>query len=51
MLEWVTPAIQDEKWITQIVDKAEAMGSDVSFANLYLLRDKYDIQIARYRDF
>lgn len=51
MLEWVTPAIQDEKWITKIVNRAEGMGSDVSFANIYLLRDKYDIQIARYRDF
>ena len=40
MLEWVSPAMQDEKWITSIVNKAKSMGSDVSFANLYLLRDK-----------
>lgn len=51
MLEWVSPAMQDEKWITSIVNKAKSMGSDVSFANLYLLRDKYDIQITQYRDF
>lgn len=51
MLEWLTPQIEDGRWIMDIVRKSECMGSDTSFANIYLLRNKYDIQVCHYRDF
>ena len=45
MLDWKKPELNDGEWIRPIVDEAGAMGSDLSFANIYLLRDKYDIEI------
>jgi hypothetical protein len=51
MLEWSSPQITDRDWICQIASQAGCMASDVSFANIYLLRDKYDIQISSYKDF
>ena len=46
MLEWSTPSISDGDWIRKIIAESGNMGSDVSFANMYLLREKYDIQIS-----
>lgn len=51
MLEWTRPQPEDGRWIRKITAEAGAMESDVSFANLYLLRTKYDTEICRYRDF
>lgn len=51
MLDWKKPELNDGEWIRPIVDEAGAMGSDLSFANIYLLRDKYDIEITGYKDF
>lgn len=51
MLEWSTPKLNDGDWIREIVAESGNMGSDVSFANIFLLRNKYDIQICSYRDF
>ena len=51
MLEWSTPSISDGDWIRKIIAESGNMGSDVSFANMYLLREKYDIQICSYRGF
>ena len=42
MLEWSTPSISDGDWIRKIIAESGNMGSDVSFANMYLLREKYD---------
>ena len=44
MLEWSTPSISDGDWIRKIIAESGNMGSDVSFANMYLLREKYDIR-------
>lgn len=51
MLEWSIPSISDGDWIRKIIAESGNMGSDVSFANMYLLREKYDIQICSYRGF
>ena len=51
MLEWLKPQISDGNIIREIVAKSGNMGSDCTFANIYLLRNKYDIEICRYRDF
>lgn len=51
MLEWRKPELNDGEWIRTIVYEAGAMGSDLSFANIYLLRNKYDIEITGYKDF
>lgn len=50
MLDWKKPELSDGSWIRKVISKTEASGSDVSFANIYLLRNKYDIEICRYRD-
>ncbi len=51
MLEWLKPEISDGNWIRELVGESGNMGSDCTFANIYLLRDKYNIEICRYRDF
>lgn len=51
MLEWRQPQIEDGGWIRTITAESEEMGSDVSFANIFLLREKYRTEISRYRDF
>jgi hypothetical protein len=51
MLDWKTPEICDGEWIRPIVNTAGAMGSDLSFANIYLLRDKYNIRISQFENF
>ena len=51
MLEWSIPSISDGDWIRKIIAESGNMGSDVSFVNMYLLREKYDIQICSYRGF
>ena len=45
MLEWKTPELEDGKWIRPIVAQSGNMGSDLAFANMFLLREKYDIKI------
>lgn len=51
MLEWTTPTIGDGEWIRPIVNQSGMMGSDVSFANLFLLREKYNTEISHYKNF
>ncbi len=51
MLGWHKPEISDGNWIRELVSASGNMGSDCTFANMYLLRDKYDIEICRYKDF
>ena len=51
MLEWKTPELEDGKWIRPIVAQSGNMGSDLAFANMFLLREKYDIKICNYKDF
>lgn len=49
MLRWKKPEISDGEWIRNIVASEDMMGSDVSFANIFLLRDKYNIEITDYK--
>lgn len=51
MLEWKRPELKDGGWIRPIVDGCGGMGSDLAFANIYLLKDKYNIEISNYKDF
>lgn len=51
MLEWLRPQVSDGDRIRDIVAKSGNIGSDCTFANIYLLRDKYDIEICMYKDF
>lgn len=51
MLEWNTPQLSDGGWVRNIITATDNYGSDCSFANMYLLRKKYNTQICRYRDF
>lgn len=50
-MEWFTPQLSDGEWIRELVEKSEYMGSDGAFANIYLLRNKYNIKVARYKNF
>lgn len=50
MLEFRPVDIKDYGWVSDIVGKQKKTGSDTAFANIYLLRDKYDIEICRFRD-
>lgn len=51
MLEWTTPQLSDGDWVRNITADTDNYGNDCSFANMYLLRNKYNTQICRYRDF
>lgn len=51
MLEWMTPQLADANWVRNIIAATDNMGSDCSFANIYLLRNKYQTELCRYRDF
>ena len=46
MLDWKRPEIGDIEKIRQIVYRTGEKGSDVSAANIFLLREKYNIRIA-----
>ena len=51
MLEWSIPESEDEDWINSCIAVSGTMASDASFANIYLLRNKYSTKISRYKDF
>lgn len=51
MLEWSIPEAEDEDWINSCIAVSVTMASDASFANIYLLRNKYSTKISRYKDF
>lgn len=51
MLTWDTPRLEDGNWIKEIVNQTDSMGSDTSFANIYLLRQKYETEISHYKNF
>ena len=46
MLEWKTPETKDVEMIRNLVLNTGEKGSDISAANIFLLREKYHIQIA-----
>lgn len=46
MLDWKTPEIWDIPEMKKIISLAGAKGSDCSAANIFLLREKYNIRIA-----
>ena len=51
MPEWSIPEAEDEDWINSCIAVSGTMASDASFANIYLLRNKYSTKISRYKDF
>lgn len=51
MLEWLEPEIKYGSRVREITCKAGCMGSDCSFANIYLLRNKYHTQMSFFKDF
>lgn len=51
MLEWSIPEAEDEDWTNSCIAVSGTMASDASFANIYLLRNKYSTKISRYKDF
>ena len=51
MLEWTIPEAEDEDWINSCIAVSGTMASGASFANIYLLRNKYSTKISRYKDF
>ncbi len=46
MLEWRTPTIADVPEMKKLIGSSGAMGSDACAANIFLLREKYNIKIA-----
>lgn len=50
MLEWMTPQLDKSEWIRDIIYDTGNRGSDVAFSSLYLLRNKYDIQLCNCKD-
>lgn len=51
ILEWREPELDDLQWISQLSEDKHYMGSDVSYANIYFLKEKYDIKICFYKNF
>jgi len=45
------PEITDFEWIKQITKGSRSLGSDTSYANIFLLRNKYHIEISFYKSF
>ena len=50
MLDWNTPKLSDKEWIEKCVKESQYIGSDAAFANIYLLRSKYNIKVTYYKD-
>ncbi len=50
-LPFATPALHDATTVRQVIGATQAMGNDLSFANLFLLREKYNTTIAVADDF
>ena len=50
MLDWNTPKLSDKEWIEQCVKESQYIGSDAAFANIFLLRSKYNIKVTYYKD-
>ena len=46
MIDWRTPAPEDVPLMQGMVDESGVMGSDANAANIFLLREKYNIKIA-----
>ena len=51
MLVWNEPQLKDRDWISRCVKESGYMGSDASFANIYLLKSKYKTKVSFYKDF
>ncbi len=51
MLVWNEPQLKDRDWISKCVKESGYMGSDASFANIYLLKSKYKTKVSFYKDF
>lgn len=51
MLVWSEPQLKDREWISGCVKKSGYIGSDAAFANIYLLRHKYNTKVSFYKDF
>ena len=51
MLEWAIPEAEDEDWINSCIAVSGTMASDASFANIYLIRNKYSTKISPNKDF
>ena len=50
-MEWNKPVLCDGTWIRPIVEESGYIGSDAAFANIFLLRKKYDIRVCQYKGF
>lgn len=50
MLDFHIPTEDDKKWIDEILDGTEYFGCFCTFATLYLWKDAYRTQVARYGD-
>ncbi len=46
--DWRSPSAADVSWIRNLSDEYRLKGSDVAAANLFLLRNKYNIEISVY---
>lgn len=51
MLVFSEPQLKDCDWISKCVKESGYMGSDASFANIYLLKAKYNTKVSFYKDF
>lgn len=47
---WKFPSVSDSEWIHHLTELNKCMGSDTSYANLFFLRNKYNIEISFYKD-
>lgn len=51
MLVFSEPQLKDCDWISKCVKESGYMGSDASFANIYLLKSKYNTKVSFYKGF
>lgn len=51
ILEWKEPSGDDSEFIYHLTGCSRCMSSDSSYVNLFLLREKYNIEISFYKNF
>lgn len=50
MLDFHTPDLSDALWINPLTEHSGQIGCDISFANTFLWRNKYNIKVCNYKD-
>lgn len=50
MLDFYTPTLADIGWVSKFTQNSGQIGCDISFANTFLWREKYNVKICNFND-